>query len=213
MSQGAGLDWEAAWAPCDEETCAWVLERVRPGERVLDIGAGDLRLAIRMAQRGAFVVALERRADVLELGLQQLGERRRRPRWGRPLSLLGGCLTVVWADARDWPFPPVDSAVLVMRHCLRVAHYVSKLRAVGCRRLFTNARWRLGVEEMDLLAGWPFESVEIGWYACRCGAVGFREGEPGRIDAAALERVYEVERCPACTAWPGSDLPTSGARA
>ncbi|MCM8749898.1 hypothetical protein NET02_12135 [Thermomicrobiaceae bacterium CFH 74404] len=201
MSQGAGLDWEAAWAPCDDETCAWVLERVRPGERVLDIGAGDLRLAIGIAERGAFVVAIERRADVLELRLRLLGEGRRLV-WDRPLSLLGGRLTVIWADARDWPFPPVDSAVLLMRHCSCFAHYVSKLRALGCRRLFTNARWRLGVEEVDLLAGQRFDSIEIGWYACCCGAVGFREGEPDRIDAATLERVHEVERCPACARRP-----------
>lgn len=212
MSQGAGLDWEAAWAPYDEETYAWVVERVRPGERVLDIGAGDLRLAIRLAERGALAVALERRADVLELGLEQLGDSRRRLRWGRPLSLLGGRLVVVLADAGDWPFPPVESAVLLMRHCSRFPHYVSKLRAAGCRRLFTNARWRLGVEEMNLLAGRPFDSVEIGWYACRCGAVGFREGEPGRIDATTLGRVHEVESCPACAAWPRSGLHTSGAR-
>ncbi len=185
---------------------------MQPGERVLDIGAGDLRLAIRLAERCAGVVAVERRAEVLELGLRQLGASRRL-RWGRSLSLFDGRLVVVLADANDWPFPPVESAVLLMRHCSRFASYVSKLQAAGCRRLFTNARWHLGVEEMNLSAGRPFEAIEIGWYACRCGAVGFREGDPNRIDAATLERVYEVECCPACAAWPGSDFHPSGAPA
>ncbi len=44
--------WEARWAPYDEATYAAVLAAIRPDDVVLDIGAGDLRLARRMAQIG-----------------------------------------------------------------------------------------------------------------------------------------------------------------
>lgn len=191
-------NWEGLWAPYDEEIYEWVLARLRAGEQMLDIGAGDLRLALRMVQRGCQVVAVEHQWAVLARGLQTLGISPGVLRWERPVELLEGRLRVVWADARAWPFPPVESAVLLMRHCTAFPRYVRKLRAAGCRRLFTNARWRMGVEEVDLESAMSFEEVSIGWYACWCGAVGFREGPPERIDAAVLERVWPVAACPAC---------------
>jgi hypothetical protein len=192
------LDWEALWAPYEEEAYRRILERLRPGERVLEIGAGDLRLALRMVEAGVGVIAVERQWAVLARGLQALGLSPGILRWERPISLREGRLLVVWADARTWPFPPVDTAVLLMRHCASFPFYIRKLQAAGCRRLFTNARWRMGVEEIDLGPARSFEEISPGWYACRCGAVGFREGPPEAIDAAALERVWEVETCPAC---------------
>jgi len=197
IAGGLIRDWEGMWAPYEEEIYRWVLDRLAPGERVLDIGAGDLRLAVRMAEGGCRVVAVERQWALIAAGLRALGGAPGLLRWERPLRVSEG-LTVVWADARTWPFPPVDSAVLLMRHCTAFSLYVRKLRQVGCRRLFTNARWRMGVEQVDLGPAPAFEAVPLGWYACRCGAVGFREGPPDRIDAAVLERVWEVEGCPAC---------------
>lgn len=190
-------DWELVWAPYEEEVYDRILARLRPGERVLDIGAGDLRLSLRMAERGCQVVAVERQWALLARGIRTLGMLPGALRWGQPLSL-SDRLVIVWADARTWPFPPVETAVLLMRHCTAFSLYLRKLRAAGCRRLFTNARWRMGVEEIDLGPALSFEKVPLGWYACRCGAVGFREGPPEQIDATVLERVWEVEECPAC---------------
>lgn len=190
-------DWERLWAPYEEEVYDWILARLEPGERVLDIGAGDLRLSLRMAERGCRVIAVERQWSPLAQSLRTLGISPGALRWEQPLRAREG-LIVVWADARTWPFPPVESAVLLMRHCAAFPSYVRKLRDVGCRRLFTNARWRMGVEAMDLGPACSFEKAPTGWYACRCGAVGFREGPPEAIDAAVLERVWEVENCPAC---------------
>ncbi len=191
-------NWETLWAPYEEEIYDWILVRLRQGERVLDIGAGDLSFALRMAERGCQVIAVERQWAVLVRGLQALGIHPGVLRWEQPLVLYEGQMVVVWADARTWPFPPVESAVLLMRHCATFPLYIHKLRAVGCRRLFTNARWRMGVEQVDLTRAFSFEEIPLGWYACRCGAVGFREGSPERIDAAVLEQVWEVETCPAC---------------
>lgn len=191
-------DWESLWAPYEEEIYEEILARLRRGERVLEIGAGDLRLARRMAARGCAVIAVERQWALLAQGLRALGISPGALRWEQPLVLHEGSLVLVWADARTWPFPPAESAVLLMRHCTAFPLYIRKLRAAGCRRLFTNARWRMGVEEVDLAPAAPFEQIPWGWYACRCGAVGFREGPPERIDASVLEQVWEVETCPAC---------------
>jgi hypothetical protein len=69
----------------------------------------------------------------------------------------------------------------------------------GCRRLITNARWRTGVECIDLGPGAAFETVGTGWYTCRrCGAVGFAGDDPALVDETAAERVIDVEGCPAC---------------
>ena len=89
--------------------------------------------------------------------------------------------------------------VLLMRHCRHFALYFNKLRTVGCRRLLTNARWRMGVEEIDLRGDrLPFAAVEIGWYACQCGHVGFVPGPPERLTPELEASVYEVRDCPAC---------------
>ena len=59
------MDWEAAFAPYDEDTYRFVIERIGPPDVVLDIGAGDLRLARRLATIAKRVYAIERNATVL----------------------------------------------------------------------------------------------------------------------------------------------------
>jgi hypothetical protein len=109
-------------------------------------------------------------------------------------------LIAVCTDARIEPVPPgVTVAVLLMRHCTHYALYVEKLRAAGCRRLVTNARWGMGVEVIELGRGVPFASVAAGWYACRrCGAVGWAGEDAAAVNAAALDTLADVEGCPAC---------------
>ncbi len=205
----SAVEWEACWAPHDEATYAWVLARLAPGERVLDIGAGDLRLAVRLAERGCVVTAIERERTVLERGLRRLGVAPGSRCREIALDIGVGHLTVVLADASAWPFPPVESAVLLMRHCTRFGEYIARLRAVGCRRVFTNVRWRCGVEEMRLDRLRPFAAVDTGWWACTCGAVGFAAADPALIDAEALARVQDVENCPQCS--PVSEAPLAAA--
>ena len=176
--------WEARWSPYDETTYATVMAAVRPQDVVLDIGAGDLRLARRLALVARHVIAWELQPDLLA-------------RAPRPLP---ANLTPIVTDARIEPVPVgVTVAVLLMRHCQHYALYASKLRAAGCQRLITNVRWRMGVEVVDLGLGVPFALVEIGWYACRrCGAVGFAGQDVSRVNEAMLNQVTDVEGCPSC---------------
>lgn len=178
--------WEALWAPYDEATYAAVLAEISTADVVLEIGAGDLRLARRLAERAQQVIAWEIQADLLLRALT--------------LAPLPPNLTALVADARIEPTPPgITTAVLIMRHCTHYALYVAKLRAAGCRRLITNARWRTGVESIDLAPGVAFETAGAGWYTCRrCGAVGFMGDDPALVDEAVAERVTDVEGCPAC---------------
>ena len=175
--------WEALWAPYDEKTYQTALSYVQPKDIVLDIGAGDLRLSRRMAGIARQVYAIEMRLDLL----------------ASPFSLPGN-LTVICADARKIPWPnSLTLGVLLMRHCTHLGLYVARLRAVGCRRLITNARWGMGVELMDLGPRTAWTSVDIGWYACTCGQVGFVPGSPDQLTEACMRRVTEVETCPACS--------------
>jgi hypothetical protein len=114
--------------------------------------------------------------------------------------MAGERLIVVCTDARTAPVPPgVTVAVLLMRHCTHYALYVEKLRAAGCRRLVTNARWGMGVEVIDLAPAVPFSSIVAGWYACRrCGATGWIGDDPATVTEATLASVTDVEGCPAC---------------
>jgi hypothetical protein len=182
MNGADGATWEARWAPYDEETYARALDYLPPGAVVLDIGAGDLRFACRAAGRAARVYALERRAELLS---------------GRSLP---GNLIAICGDARELPFPPgIDTAVLLMRHCRHFALYRCKLEAVDCARLITNARWGMGVECIDLMRPpTPYAALALGWYACRCGAAGFRAGPPELLDGDVADTIHEVEQCPEC---------------
>jgi hypothetical protein len=174
-------DWEAAWSPYDGPTYHAALEMIAPEDVVLDIGAGDLRLARRAAAHARAVIAIEQRAELLIPPYPQN-------------------LTVLCGDALSIPFPPgVTVGVLLMRNCRHFREYVSKLRAVGCRRLITNARWRMSVEQINLAQTRAnAEDIRAGWYACLCGATGFIAVSAEAINPDALERVNEVTECPNC---------------
>ncbi|MBM4464066.1 MAG: rRNA adenine methyltransferase [Chloroflexi bacterium] len=176
-------DWEGWFSPYDAETYDQVLQNIGEDDVVMEIGAGDLRLALRLAERARRVYAVEVNPLLVGAALQAIG-------FDLPRNLL-----VVCANALDISFPnDITVAVLLMRHCQHFGRYEDKLRAAGCRRLLTNARWKSGMESIDLTRpGVPFAEVSEGWYACRCGAVGY-VGRGERSDAPPVE----VIGCPAC---------------
>jgi SAM-dependent methyltransferase len=176
-------DWERRWAPYDEPTYQAVLAHIQPDDVVLEIGAGDLRLARRLAERTRRVYALEVQPALLPA-----------------VPGLPDNMHVVCGDARQLPFPKdITLGVLLMRHCRHFCLYADKLATVGCRRLITNARWRSGVEVIHLLSPRiPFEDVTMGWYACWCGATGFAPGPPEQLTPALEATVHQVNHCPTC---------------
>ena len=177
--------WERMWAPYDEATYSQVLRWLSPDDIVLDIGAGDLRLAGRMARKASQVYAVELNGDLESPATQHL-----------PSSNL----TIIWGDAYQVPFPTgITVAVLLMRHCQGFSALLNKLQTIGCQRLITNARWRAGVEMIDLQRSpTPYPVATLGWYACRCGATGFVEGSPEKLNVQIESAVQEVIDCPAC---------------
>jgi len=180
-------EWEFRWAPYDLPTYQLVLNQLSSNDIILEIGAGDLRLARQMTARTRKVYAVEINHSVLEEGLASFAP--------LPENLVPIC-----ADARTLDFPTsVTSGVLLMRHCAHFRAYAEKLRDCGCRRLITNARWGMNVEVVDLQAARiPFEDVELGWYACWCGAVGFKPGAPEQISPETQAMIHEVIDCPNC---------------
>jgi len=176
-------DWEGWFSPYDQETYNLILQNIGQEDIVMEIGAGDLRLALRLAQRARRVYAVEVNPLLVGAALQAIG-------FDLPRNLL-----VICANALDIAFPDdITVAVLLMRHCQHFGLYVDKLRAAGCQQLLTNARWKSGVESIDLAhPGVPFGEVREGWYACRCGAVGY-VGQGERSDSPPVE----VIDCPAC---------------
>ena len=179
----SSADWEATWAPYDEATYAAALAFLEPEDVVLDIGAGDLRFARSAARCVRKVFAIERNEEIL--GSICLGT---------PDNLI-----VVCADALTWAFPEgVTVGVLLMRHCRHFQDYVIRLRAVGGQRLITNARWGMDVECLSLAPQSPYWAAPPGWYACSCGAVGFKSAAAEKIHTTALDTSISVENCPAC---------------
>ncbi len=183
-------DWEGWFSPYDGHAHQAVLDQILPDDVVLDIGAGDLRLALRLAQQSRRVYAVEVNPVLVADALTVVG-----------LDLPRN-LHVICANARDVPVPPgVSVAVLLMRHCRHFRTYVDRLRAAQCQRLVTNARWRTEVETIDLTTpGVAYDELEEGWYACRCGATGY-VGVGARPDATPVE----LEACPACSAGAGGN--------
>jgi SAM-dependent methyltransferase len=180
--------WEMAWAPYDEGTYRSVMACFKPDDVVLEIGAGDLRLAQRLAQLVKKVYAIEIQAPLLEQARKQLK------------NTLADNLHLINGDARLLPFPPdVTGAVLLMRHCRSFQRYAEKLKDLGCRQLVTNARWHFAVEAVQLQTiRESFTDFELGWYACWCGAAGFKTG-PVELFTPELDTVvHEVVECPYC---------------
>jgi SAM-dependent methyltransferase len=177
-------DWEGWFSPYDDEVYDAVLSHVTREDVVLDIGAGDLRLALRLTERAQKVYAVEVNPLVVARALDTIG-----------LDLPRN-LHVICGNALDLRIPAdVTIAVLLMRHCQHFAVYFDRLQAAGCRRLLTNARWRSNVEAIDLtVPGLAFEDLREGWYACRCGATGY-VGTGTKPDAVPVE----VVGCPACS--------------
>lgn len=174
-------------APYDRPTYQAVLDQLRADDVVLDIGAGDLRLARQIARIAQKVYAVEIDAQVLDLA----------DTWRDPMP---ANLTPIHADARGLDFPTdVSAGVLLMRHCTCFRLYAEKLKEAGATRLITNARWRMGVETVDLVSPpVAFADLAMGWYACACGATGFKEG-PVESWSLELDRItHEVSGCPHC---------------
>jgi 16S rRNA A1518/A1519 N6-dimethyltransferase RsmA/KsgA/DIM1 with predicted DNA glycosylase/AP lyase activity len=179
--------WEAIFAPYDPLTYQAVLERIKSEDVILDIGAGDLRLDRQMARIVRKVYAVEVNARVLD----QAGTAR---------DPLPSNLIPIYADARALEFPlDVTADVLLMRHCTCFRFYAEKLRNTRAARLITNARWHMSVEVVDLLAERKsFSEADMGWYACLCGAVGFKEG-PAEGWSIEMDKIAnELSSCPRC---------------
>ncbi len=179
-------EWEAWFAPYDDEVYRFVLERLHPTDVVLDIGAGDFRLAEAAAKLVKRVYAIEVFPGLVADFLSSKG-------MAMPQNL-----HVICANALDFPFPAdVTVGILLMRHCQHFSAYFQKLKVVGAQSLFTNARWKMGIEEIDLkLKRVNFDNAPSGWYACECGAIGFKG--VSAEDISVTEKVHEVKNCPQC---------------
>lgn len=181
-------DWEATWAPYDRATYDAVLAQIGPTDRILDIGAGDFRLARQMAAVAREVIGIEIQPWLVELAQHEQN--------AHPLPNLA----ILPGDARSLPFPPgITTGVLLMRHCTHFQEYAEKLKAAGCTRLITNARWRMGVDVLELRAPRDiFANLAIGWYACWCGNTGFKTGPVEALTEDLETRIHEIKNCPAC---------------
>ena len=177
-------DWEMMWAPYDDPTYQMVLDEILVDDIVLEIGAGDLRLSRLLAKISQLVYAVEIQPHILENQTQPL-----------PKNLI-----VINGNALIIPYPEqISAGVLLMRHCTHFQLYAERLKKMGCERLVTNARWRLGVEVVHLQSErTPYSLVEMGWYACWCGSTGFIPGETDKYTLEMDSKVNEVIGCPLC---------------
>ena len=123
----SAFDWEAMYAPYDQQTYQAVLDQLGPEDVILDIGAGDLRLARQMARLARKVYAVEIKLRVLDQA------------YASPDPLPDNLIPIC-ADARTLEFPSgITTGVLLMRHCTCFRLYEEKLKKAGAIRLITNA--------------------------------------------------------------------------
>jgi hypothetical protein len=179
-------EWEWLWAPYDAPTYQLVLDQIGEEDIVLEIGAGDLRLSRQMAERAKWVYALEQNLSLLE----------------RSSHHLPANVKIIAGDARTLLLSAdITTAVLLMRHCTHFSMYFDKLRAGACQRLITNARWGMNVETINLKEPRrAYQAFEIGWYGCRCGNRGFKQGPPEALTDTIAGQFWELDSCPLCTA-------------
>ncbi len=191
--------WEASWASYDEATYLEVLAQISGKDLVYEIGAGDLRLSIRMAAIARSVHAVEIQKPLLDQAIII--------REALPANLF-----VHHGDARSMPVPPGTTVgVLLMRHCTHFQLYAHKLKEAGAQALVTNARWKLGVERVPLQEKrLLFDDIEMGWYACWCGAVGFKPGPAEKLTPELEAARYELATCPQCSSALRSGTISSG---
>lgn len=177
-------DWEPYFHPSSENLRERVLELIKDSDVVLDIGAGDLFFAHKVALKAKRVYAIEVNPYLVAQGLTELGFRIPRN------------LHVICANALDYPFPSVITVgILLMRHCKHFKLYFQKLQEAGCHFLITNARWKTDFEQIDLNSPRvSYKDLEEGWYACSCGSVGYK-GEGNLPEFPAVE----VKDCPNCS--------------
>lgn len=190
-----GFNWELTWAPYDEATYQAALELITPQDVVVDIGAGDLRLARKMALLCQRVYAIEINRALIQRAQQSAGP--------LPANL------ILWqGDARRFIYPKdVTVGVLLMRHCTHFHTFANQLKSAGAHSLITNARWGMGIECLPLQSERiPYQNFEIGWYGCICGGAGFKAGPAGKLTEAILAFNHEVVQCPNCTVKPNRFL-------
>ena len=185
--------WEQLWAPYSENIYRSVLAQIKPDDVVLEIGAGDLRLACQLSKAARKVYAIEIHGSVMSNHsdyMQPLIKKTRIP----------ANLKIIIGDARKIPFPDdITVGVLLMRYCYHFQLYEEKLLATHCTRLITNSRWRMGVETINLLTRRiPYDRLPIGWYACWCGHTGFKPGEIESVTPEVMKTIHEVTGCPYC---------------
>jgi SAM-dependent methyltransferase len=187
LSTLSTAEWEAMYAPNDQATYQAALEFLRPEDLVLDIGAGDLGFSRQIARLVNKVYAVEINELILQKGFLSR-------------DLLPDNLIPIHADARAFDFPTdITVGILLMRHCMHFRLYSEKLRMAGARRLITNARWHMSVEDVDLQAERTlFSEVGMGWYACWCGATGFKVGPVEQWSNDMDRMIHEVADCPQC---------------
>lgn len=176
------VDWEQLWSPYDEQTYQSVLQYILPDDIVLDIGAGDFRLAQRVALCARWVYGIEIQTRLF------------------PQEVTAQNVEMILADALILPFPGgITVGILLMRHCRHFRHYVEKLKLAGARRLITNARWGMGVEVIDLdQTREQYVAIDLGWYACLCGSSGFKPGPVESLTPEIDQKIHEVVDCPIC---------------
>jgi hypothetical protein len=181
------LEWEKLWAPYDPPTYRQVMQFIEPSDVVLEIGAGDFRLACQIAETVQKVIAIELQEDLVD-------------RFCSASASFPFNLEVISGDALTWDFPQeITKGVLLMRHCTHFKDYAQKLISSGASGLITNARWHMSIEFIALQQ--PrinYSDLELGWFACWCGSIGFKEGPAERLVHPLDEIVHEVCNCKNC---------------
>jgi len=189
--------WEQVWAPYPQETYQAVLKEIKRNDIVLEIGAGDLRLARQIASIAQKVYAIELREGLV---LESVRKWHKNTKQTFALGAKDN-IEIIIGDASNIPFPQdITVGVLLMRYCQHIQHYEEKLKKLGCSRLITNSRWRMGVEVINLMAPrLSYDELVVGWYTCWCGSSGFKAGPLENVTPEVLNDIsYEVFDCPHC---------------